>query len=304
MRIYLFGLGIHAPYHLGNEHNKAHEAAYGLDSQASAGDWSKQMEAFWKKKFPNGPQGTTLEIHCHGYPGELLLGPTVSFNNLQTFAALVRKLIKPNGFIEILACDVANFSATALAERGTRHNFDVTQWAQMDAFDREKNIHSGKVRGTQDFTLETQFSSKQVVSLVQKLLDSDEEALASTEYRAAFKDPFRNRHLPKDDGSPAFVPPAVYPAAWTKRKSTNGPLYCSRLAKATKCTVRAAILNQAEEGDNGQTIGDWEGHVLDFLPTGKIRYAGFCLKRPTKLVRRPGSKPDERLFDNVYPEPR
>jgi hypothetical protein len=50
--------------------------------------------------------------------------------------------------------------------------------------------------------------------------------------------------------------------------------------------VRAAMIPQVEEGEksgNAQfsaPIGNWEGHVLDFAPSGDVRYAGFNLPRP------------------------
>jgi len=66
----------------------------------------------------------------------------------------------------------------------------------------------------------------------------------------------------------------------------NGPLFCSRLANRTGCTVRAGLQSQAEEFEQSRNawfftpIGNWEGHVLDFAPSGDVRYAGFNVPRP------------------------
>lgn len=66
----------------------------------------------------------------------------------------------------------------------------------------------------------------------------------------------------------------------------NGPFFCSRLAQMSRCRVRAATYIQTEEGEGSGNkfyntpIGNWEGHVIDFLPNGSVSYAGFNVPRP------------------------
>src|SRR5262249_32971270 len=88
-------------------------------------------------------------------------------------------------------------------------------------------------------------------------------------------------------GSISVAGPPPYQVGTPDYKRTaNGPLFCTRLASMTQCLVRAAMIPQAEEGErtgNYQYVtpfGNWEGHVLDFAPSGSVRYAGFNLPRP------------------------
>jgi hypothetical protein len=68
--------------------------------------------------------------------------------------------------------------------------------------------------------------------------------------------------------------------------TANGPLFCTQLADATGCRVRAAMFAQVEEqevtGNRAYRtpFGNWDGHVFDFLPGRKVTYAGYNLPRP------------------------
>ena len=88
-------------------------------------------------------------------------------------------------------------------------------------------------------------------------------------------------------GAQRPVPPPPYqPGTGAYKAYANGPLFCTRLAAATQCKVRAAMIPQREEGEKSGNVhfstpvGNWEGHVLDFSPSGEVRYAGFNLPRP------------------------
>ena len=206
---------------------------------ASTHAWQHGLKRLADTYCPKGPEGDVLEINSHGNPATLVFYPQVSFHNMQVFADLVRPLIKPGGMVEVLACHVAQFHPDALSSRIKKKDSLATTWNER-AFKFEL-VRQLNAGTNTALSGKTGFTTQEVVALHQQAVDTGEERI---------------------DG--------VAP---------NGPLFCVRLARATQCIIRAATIIQLEEGGAKNPIGNWEGHILDFLPTGTIQYAGLNLKR-------------------------
>lgn len=225
-------------------------------------NWPMTMASLAEKYCRNGPSGDMLEINSHGHAGTICLMPFVGFKQLDQFAILVRKLIKPGGGIEVLSCVVAAFNTDGLKNYLNPILLpDHISAANQYKADRRQIVQSQE-QGTE---IKTNLDGKQIISVVTDAINSNREFLIP-QNETMSAEPSTN----SDD----------------YRCYANGPLFCSRLAVKTMTTVRAAMVPQVEEGEKSGNqhystpIGNWEGHVLDFLPGGGVRYAGFNLPRP------------------------
>lgn len=248
-------------------------------------DWTIGLGPFADKLMPDGPIGSHLEINSHGERGQILLLPPVKMENVSTFATLVRRLIVPGGFIEILACLagsmpfgslLAALEKAALAENGQSQSTD-----------------SFAVSGT-GFTLaELKLARSELAAISRKIgrmSQSSPDQLAA-EMAIIRRETKRNMQAIVElmqlaiRSGLTFIPDPAFPTKQTD-DDRNGPLFCSTLARLTQCKVRAAILVQTEEGEGfgfesfGYRFGNWEGDVFDFTPDGQVRHVGLNLPRP------------------------
>jgi hypothetical protein len=210
---------------------------------ASSHNWPESIRKLSETHCTNGPVGTVLEINSHGHPGELEFTPAVSFHNVQLFAKSVRSLIQPNSLIEVLACSVASFSPLGLAKHIKTKNRTAATWIER-TFSSEVREHNREVKRLTP-GIKTKFTQQQIVEMAGAAIAAGCEDFEDEEFK-------------------------------------NGPLFCVRLAMASLCKVRAAMIPQLEEGKDSAPIGNWEGHVLDFLPSGSVTYAGFNLVRTSQ----------------------
>lgn len=245
-----------------NMHNGIHNHYSVNDSPYAAEgvNWPTTMAELAAKHCPKGPTGHRLEINSHGWPAQILLQPYVNFQNLHQFTTLVRRLIKPGGAIEILSCWVAAFPADDVADALLASRPSAPPPSRAAAPARGLVFHA-----TEPTPPKLTLSGPQVRLLAMRAIASHQELIFPTHFTG---------------GRTPAPGTSEYAAA------ANGPLFCTRLAKATRCVVRAAMIPQLEEGEGSGNrwfntpIGNWEGHVLDFQPTGDVRYAGFNVPRP------------------------
>jgi hypothetical protein len=244
--------GIHNHYTV----NESPFAAEGVN-------WPATMDALGDKYCRQRPTAYRLEINSHGEPATICLQPKVGFQNLPQFAQAARRLVRPNGFIEILSCWVASFNFWALAE-AVRPTYRPATMKAVQAYGKDRIAQLRQENSGQRIT--TNVDAQTLLRAVYEAIRTNDDFLLGTR-------------------GPETPPP--YQAGTREyRQTANGPLFCTRLASLTQCRVRAAMIPQLEEGEksgNAQfstPIGDWEGHVLDFMPSGEVRYAGFNLPRP------------------------
>lgn len=226
-------------------------------------DWRSALPEM-ARKYPQ--RGESLEIDCHGIPGALELGPEVNFYRLYTFADGVRKLVRPNGIVEFLACNVANYNGRPLIERWKNvaaHKADLQLLLDWSAYLRWHWEDSDRGRGADGRPERDRRPPPAVKPNPESIVRL---ALATQE--------------------PVLSRGSVYP-------SWNGPLFCSRAAQAFRCTVRASMAKQpaAMTSDMGveeflntpdysvMPTGSWKGHVFDFGPNGSVRYVGYNVPR-------------------------
>ena len=214
-------------------------------------DWVKALTALADgspKPFYDG-----VEIHCHGQPAEALLTPRVTLSNVDQFGQFLRRVVKPNGLIEILACEVARF----------------------DLFELAKFIEQ---------------SSPADLTLLNPLIDgyrNNNKALRDAEHehrmsRNAYAEAFAASPPPDLSWQKAIDLCLQYDGRYPHSKE-NGPKFCIGLAKASKCMVRAAWYQQAQErelaGEKSPLIGNWEGFVFDYTADG-LKQVYYNLERP------------------------
>ncbi len=197
-----------------------------------------------------GNQITKLEINCHGLPGRLLLpsetkSGLVDHTCVAEFGAMLRPNLVSGALIEVLACSVAGIE-----------------------------LQMGDLGPTDPSLPTTQYS-----------------ASIQAEYWGAYQ------------SAPTYIGRTSYPQkvltgerAQTVRKRMtvasqyewglegNGLRFCLSLAAASGGIVRASDVIQMEVADYSpraatDAIGDWEGHVWDFYPDGKVKYRGMNLPR-------------------------
>lgn len=185
-----------------------------------------------------------LEIHCHGLPAKLLLGANnaVTNYNVRAFGIALRQVLLPGGLIELLACLVA-FQGDPY--RGDVRKLCAAPQAQIQGY---REDYHGVIRRRKTITY---FGSG---------ASGNQEMLPD----GAF---IERKHPIKDDPNVFFTP--VF--------ETDGLKFCLDLAASSGCTVRAAIIQQREEGGSGMLdspIGNWECEVFDFNPNDTIKFLG------------------------------
>lgn len=217
---------------------------------------------------------TQLEINCHGGPGKLFLptetGPgLVDYKSVDEFAAMIRPSLSKGALIELLACQVARC---------------VTRF---------------KTEELPDYRYRAIAPSGSAVPFTYS--DS-----VLNEYWGAFdRDPL------KGGGGRIWIAEGIDRELALGRNAIakqydwgpedNGLYFCQRLAERSGGIVRAGDLKQDENTDPASmavdVAGNWEGHVWDFFPDGRVKYLGLNLSRtqspitwsPTDVHLRPTS---------------
>ena len=181
-----------------------------------------------------------LEIHCHGYPGELKLGAyrAVTNHNVKAFGTALKQVLLPGGFIELLACSVSS--------QGDTEKLLAAPQAHIQGY-REDYHGVIRLRRTRDY-----YGGR----------------LNDPSQRPMYGGGFTERKAPvKDNPNVFFVP----------KFETDGLKFCLDLAAHSNCTVRAAYIPQAEDGGDeifDSPVGNWECEVFDFNPNGTIKFLG------------------------------
>ncbi len=260
-----------------------HSAQYATSGAAVCfnEDWRTGIPELKKRIAPAGPIDADIEINCHGENARLLLLPTVDFTNLALFAAQITTLVKPGGRIHLFACKVCGLgpnyvrARTMAIHRAPGSTIPDAQvgldpvWDQYGALNEQKR-YEGRTRYVERFNA-ISLLPVQLTAIMQDAVASGSQKL-EREYQVE-----QLVDVTKPGGQ-------VVEEAVLKRRtavSLNGPLFCSQLARATGCVVRASTLVQEEEGDamvpSGRYMhpfGEWEGLVFDFLPNGNVRFVG------------------------------
>jgi len=182
-----------------------------------------------------------LEIHCHGLPGELLLGANraVTNHNVKTFAMSLKKALMPGSLIELLACSVASQSNTEKLLAAPQYQIEGYRedYHGVIRQRRTRDYFGGKPNDTQFF-------------------------------RPLYGNQFTERKVPIKDNRNVFYKPKF---------EKDGLKFCLDLAAFSECVVRAAYVPQIEEGGGDifdSPIGNWECEVFDFHPGGVIKFLG------------------------------
>jgi hypothetical protein len=249
-------------------------------------NWTVGLGAFADKLMPKGAIGSHLEINCHGEPGKLKLLPDVTQENVTHFATLVRKLIRPGGFIEIMACLVARFPIDSIINQ-------LKVQVRSEAGQAGVDVLGLPAPGT-SFSVGQLVVARDALVRLNRRLDGIQfmpVAQASLELKDIRREVKRDMRAVVElmqiaiRSNLTFIPNPDFPQAQTEW-DRNGPLLCSTLARLTQCKVRAAIIPQAEEGEGygfqsfGYAFGNWDGDVFDFLADGQVRHVGLNVPRP------------------------
>jgi hypothetical protein len=260
-----------------------HSAQYATSGAAVCfnEDWRTGIPKLKERIAPAGPIVTDIEINCHGENARLLLLPTVDFTNLALFASQISTLAMPGGRIHLFACKVCGLGPNYVRARtmavhrmrgsaipDAQVGLDPV-WNQYDALN-DQSPYMGRGKYMERFNT-IALLPVQLTTIMQGAIASGSQKL-EREYQVE-----QLVDVTKPGGK-------VVEEAVLKRRvavSLNGPLFCSQLARATGCTVRASTLVQEEEGDamvpTGRYMhpfGEWEGLVFDFLPNGNVRFVG------------------------------
>lgn len=234
--------------------------------------WETKLASAARTCCGTGPIAERIEVHSHGVPGAIVLNPLVTLQNLGSFAALLSRLVRPGGMIELLCCLVAkpdlkmlNADARAKGDRRTAELCD-SLGAEIDEREQEAIMGRGLVfqpKGPQPANTQT-FGGLTFKPKGKRARLTAEEIIRLLEASIASNKP----------GDPVL-------------ETGNGPMFCAQLAARTACQVRAALGRQYEEEEefssadsSYKAVGVWEGHVIDFHPSGKVSYAGYDLPRP------------------------
>ncbi len=183
-----------------------------------------------------------LEIHCHGYPGALSLGDPLNVNrkNVQTFGASLTRFLRHGGLIEILACSVASQKPAN---------------PRMSVLRTEPHMIEGY---RPDYHDVIRIRKTQRKKTWQNVYGQD-----MPRYGRGNMVPVRR--IIDDEPGQRFSPDP----------EQDGMMFCLELAAATQCVVRAAVTEQGEEDESGESpIGNWENEIFDFHPDGKIVFVG------------------------------
>lgn len=239
------------------------------------------------RKLRNAPGGTVeatpisqLEINCHGGPGELRLPDRsatglVDHTNVEEFGGMLRPSLMSGALIELLACEVA----------ATETAINVVP-AKIEADGSRSDYHP----------IDPDSTTATPVTYSDSILN---------EYWGAYeRDPARvgyENGMPLAVGmSPRQARTEAEHVAIRKRfewpPQRNGLRFCLRLAAATGGIVRAGDFSQVERRSNSQdfaidVFGNWEGHVWDFYPDGRVKYLGLNLPRVQGRITYSGGGP-------------
>jgi hypothetical protein len=197
-----------------------------------------------------GNQITKLEINCHGLPGRLLLPDlsvkgVVDHTSVQEFASLLKPNLVKGALIELLACSVAGVE------------FSVDDLGPVD-FNQPKVTYSKSL-------LEEYWGAYDIAPT----LIGHTDAPATVQTGNAASRTRKNIAIAKQ---------------YEWGPDGNGLRFCLALAAGTDCVVRASDVLQWETLDNDpriavDAIGNWEGHVWNFYPDGKVKYLGMDVSR-------------------------
>jgi len=203
-----------------------------------------------------GNQITKLEINCHGLPGRLVLpnlspSGVVDHTSVAEFGALLRPNLSAGARIELLACKVAavEFELTEDARSGILHPIDPKQPAAT--YSPSILDEYWRVYDTAPITMDSTKGTAIMQTGVQAHRTRVSIAIAR-QYE------------------------------WGPKG--NGLRFCLNLAAASGGIVRASDVSQVELLNSDpriavDTIGNWEGHVWDFFPDGRVKYLGLNLPR-------------------------
>jgi len=223
------------------------------------------------RKLPNAPGGTValelisqLEINCHGGPGEIRLPDRsakglVNNTNVEEFGAMLRPSLASGALIELLACQVANTFTYVLApEVILPDGKKVYPPTGVDTSKATPTTYSPSV-------IEEYWGAyeKDMIRPGPEEGGSRELDEAEVKTQLAYM-PFRKQY------------------EWDLQY--NGLRFCLRLAAASGGIVRAGDFSQKERsrfsrGYSTDVFGNWEGHVWDFYPDGRVKYLGINLPR-------------------------
>ena len=190
-----------------------------------------------------------LEINCHGLPGKLLL-PSESASGLvdhkcvAEFGAMLKPNLATGAMIELLACSVAGIE-----------------------------LHMDSI-GPDDRNQPTAKYSKAIL----------EEYWGAYDRAPIFLNQDHRVHV-LTGGDAQYVHKRMKMASqYEWGPEGNGLRFCLNLAAASGGIVRASDVLQWETNSSDprsavDAIGDWEGHVWDFYPDGKVKYRGMDLPR-------------------------
>lgn len=248
-------------------------------------DWTVELARLAAAGGP--PVFTGVEIHCHGQPAEIRLVPKVTMDNVEQFGALLARLVKPGSLIEVLACKVSSFPVERIL-------------AQLQGYE-DRPDRDDERYGPPSVTLDRWWADKDIVAgrstkwfgpRLRQAIEVFRPFMTSGLYR--FRE---NRQTMRWDRPPTH-PKLAWEAMFAVGdevegvlfdKGLNGPRFCKLLAKASGCSVRAAWISQAQERDQiddqwvgpfESLVGDWEGYVFDYDPSGSLKEVHFALERP------------------------
>jgi hypothetical protein len=249
---------------------------------------------------PWGIPITHLEILCHGTPAHLHFSQHIDYKNVESFAAALRTVMNPLGFIEVLACLVAQhkihplrlqnimFESNTAFEQdssilqytnpGTPPALQLPSWLSnlplstirieaveayfQPIFEAQDGVRSIKDLPRQETTLKKELAEYDARNSAKSATLRDS---ISMDQIKSSEQLFKQALLTRDFG-----------------QDRNGLDFCLRFTRVSNCIVRASETLQYEtskDSRNFDTFGDWDGRVWDFLPDGNIKYLGKNLRR-------------------------
>jgi hypothetical protein len=266
--------------------------------------WEATVDLLRDEVEKRGAPITHLEIHCHGHPAALDICQTVDHQNIESFAAALNTVMSPWGYIELLACLVAQHP---IAQFGAVGRVMFPNQLQLQSLDAESiqaqsqssvyTIRSGlpsEISGLPPATIREDAAAnyfrpifdaaraKSKNNLRPTTSNSESRGFMLLEARRA--DTLAQIHKQFSPDQIDTAQSILEQALLTKDfgQKNNGLDFCVRMARSSQCIVRASEVEQTEtSGDiiEFDTFGDWEGRVWDFMPDGSITYLGYCLSR-------------------------
>lgn len=245
-------------------------------------DWTKALAKLAPRQ--SSALFTGAELHCHGREAEILLGPTIDFSNVNMFGSMIGRVLKPGSLIEVLACRVAAFPLDRLY-----HDLKIND--RLCKATHEKDHGEVKSCHEREVSWQTEEKPRSIRRTMlgqdADLIDQFFEPFAMSVSEGATQWHYRNvaqhRILDKPNlhWKDMFRIADSYEGKYFL-KEKNGPRFCTELAEASGCIVRAAWLPQPRERtfrDETDLIGDWESWVFDFDAHG-LKEVYVCLVRP------------------------